>query len=301
MRNSLNLGSTYDLLSVTAFFSAFVHAVVILGVSFKLPDIKSITNTDNTLDVVLINRANDEEPVFAETVSVNNNSGGGLDKKEASSPLPYKPVNPSQIESVKKTANQTPRTSVPPEQLITADSAKVAIEKPAPKKEDNLKSKPTAQGPDRITTKSQRQLERERLIAKLNQSFEEYQKRPKKEFLSPSSKQHEAALYLANWHKKIVRVGNANYPIQARAKGLSGTLIVTIEINRNGTVHSIKINNPSPHKLLNDAATRFLRDAAPYDAFPAEIDAETDILVITRAFHFLKNNQLTSSDASGQK
>ncbi len=288
-----------DLISVTAFFSALMHAVVILGISFKLPDIQALNNTDNTLDVVLINTANNEEPVEADTVSTNNNAGGGNDDREASSPIPFEAVKPSEIQSIKKTANQQATNVISPEQLITAKTGELAIQDKI-KVVEKLKSQDETIGIDDITTKSQRQLERERLIAKLNQSFEDYQKRPNKEFLSPNTSKHQAARYLDDWRKKIEVTGNASYPIKAKAEGMYGTLILTVEINRNGTIADIQINNPSPHKLLNDTAMRFVRDASPFDSFPDDIDKDTDILVITRAFHFLKNNQLTSSDASSQ-
>jgi len=55
-----------DLISATAFISALVHAVLILGVSFKLPDLAARSNTDNTLDVVLLNSTNNEKPKDAE-------------------------------------------------------------------------------------------------------------------------------------------------------------------------------------------------------------------------------------------
>ena len=289
-----------DLLSVTAFFSALVHAIIILGISFKLPDIKALENTDNTLDVVLINTPNDEVPVESDTVSTSDNLGGGEDDKEASSPIPYQVVTPSPVQSIKKTATQESNNTKTPDQFITAQTAKVAINK-KPQQETKLQSKPKTTGEDRVTTKTQRQLERERLVAKLSQSFEDYSKRPKKEFLSPTTSKHEAAKYLDDWRKKVVAVGNANYPIQAKAKGIYGTLILTVEINRNGTIAAIQINNPSPHKILNDAAMRFVRNASPFDSFPDSINVDTDILVITRAFHFLENNRLSSSDASSQR
>ncbi len=289
-----------DLLSVTAFFSALVHAIIILGISFKLPDIKALENTDNTLDVVLINTPNDEVPVESDTVSTSDNLGGGEDDKEASSPIPYQVVTPSPVQSIKKTATQEANNTKTPDQFITAQTAEVAINK-KPQQETKLQSKPKTTGEDRVTTKTQRQLERERLVAKLSQSFEDYSKRPKKEFLSPTTSKHEAAKYLDDWRKKVVAVGNANYPIQAKAKGIYGTLILTVEINRNGTIAAIQINNPSPHKILNDAAMRFVRNASPFDSFPDSINVDTDILVITRAFHFLENNRLSSSDASSQR
>ncbi|MEM7360148.1 MAG: TonB family protein [Pseudomonadota bacterium] len=293
------MNANQDLLSVTAFFSALFHAVVILGISFKLPDLAAIDNTDNTLDVVLVNNSNNITPVDAETVSSSDNEGGGKDEKEATTPIPYKPVNDSPVESIKMVAQQQPKTTLAPDQLLTAPSASIQVQRKQPEI-SKLEVQRKQVGPDKITTKSQRQLERERLLAKINQTMEDYQKRPKKEFLSPSTAKHEAARYLDDWRKKVEVVGNANYPVQAKAASMSGTLILTVEINRNGTIHSIFINNPSPHKLLNDSALRFVRDASPFASFPDEIDPKTDILVITRAFHFLSNNRLSSTDASSQ-
>jgi len=289
-----------DILSVTAFFSMLLHAVVILGISFKLPDTKAINNTDNTLDVVLINTANNLEATDAEIVSTNDNAGGGEDDKEASSPIPFEAVQPSPVQSIKKTATTQASNIISPDQLITSNQGDLSIKKET-RVEGQLRSLEDTVGEDKLTTKTQRQLERERLIAKLNQSFEDYQKRPQKEYLSPNTTKHQAALYLDDWRKRVELAGNANYPVKAKAEGLYGTLIMTVEINRNGTISDIFINSPSPHKLLNDAAIRFVRDASPFDSFPDDIDKDTDILVITRAFHFLKNNQLTSSNASSQQ
>jgi protein TonB len=294
MRNNL------DLLNVTAFFSALAHAVIILGVSFKFPEIKAIDNTDNTLDVVLINQSNDIAPDQSETVSTSNNAGGGNDSKESSSPLPFKVVSPAPIQTIQKQAKKQTLSSVSPDKMVTAQISDVAVDKKQ-EADDKLKSDGKATDQDKLSTLAKRQLERKRLIAKLNQKYEEYQKRPNKTFLSPSTSKHETAEYLDKWRKKIVVIGNANYPPQATAKGVYGTLILTVEINRNGTLHAVHINQPSEHKLLNDAAMRFVRDASPFDAFPDNIDAETDILVITRAFHFMKNNRLTTSDASSQR
>lgn len=288
-----------DLLSVTAFFSALFHAVLILGVSFQFPDIAETPNIDNTLDVVLVNKSNNETPTNATTISSSDNQGGGKDDREASSPVPYKPVAKSPIESKKLTAEQKTVRSIAPDQLITGKGSTLTVKREALNK-DQLKYKIKRQGRDKITTKSRRELERERLIAKINQSMEDYNKRPNKVFLSPTTAQHEAAKYLDDWRRKVEIVGNANYPVQARTQSLAGTLILTVEINRNGTIHSIQVNNPSPHKILNDSAVRFVRDASPFAYFPNEIDPNTDILVITRAFHFLSNNRMSSSDASSQ-
>ena len=286
-----------DLLSVTAFFSALIHVVLILGISFKLPDIAARNNTDNYLDVILLNSANNEEPVEAETVSTNNNEGGGEDDQEATSPVPFEAVKPSPIQSTVKVADQQPVKNISPDQFITANKGEVSVARLAPDK-TRLESKIEQKGPDIFTTKSQRQLERERLIAKIRQTENDYNKRPNKVFLSPTTKAHGAAKYLDDWRKRVVSTGNADYPLQIKAKGLTGTLILSVSINPNGTVNDIDILTPSPHKLLNDAAKRFVRDASPFNAFPDDdYFRDIDILVVTRSFHFLPGNRISSSAA----
>ncbi len=283
-----------DLLSVTAFFSAILHAVIILGVSFKLPEIGARTSTDNTLDVVLLSSTNNQQLDEAELVSSKDNVGGGDDDRIGETPLPWKAVDPSPINSVEKRADQAPVSEVSPDQFIASVSSTVSLPEQKPQ-ENELKNPQATTGPDLFNT-NERRLERERIIARLTQSQEEYRKRPKKKFHSPTTKANGAAEYLEAWRKKVVRIGNAKFPVQIRAKNLRGTLTLSVEIRRDGMIHNIQVLNPSEHKVLNDAAVRIIRDAAPFDSFPAtNYFEDTDILVITRAIHFLPGNRIASS------
>jgi protein TonB len=289
-----------DLLSVTAFFSVLLHVVVILGVTFKLPDITSRPSTDNTLDVVLLNSSNNQESDQAEIISSSNNAGGGKFDKESESPQDWKPVAPSKDQSIQKIANQQRQADITPDQLITAKDGKISIRRLV-LQEKNLESKKATKGPNKLTIET-RKRERERLLAKISQDQLDYGKRPQKTFLSPTTKQHGAAEYLDKWRKRLVAVGNSNYPVKIKANKLDGTLIVSVEINRNGTINDIEILTPSAHKILDDSALRIIRDASPFDAFPdEEFFRKTDILVITRSIHFLKNNQVTSSSAGRKR
>ncbi|RBP49768.1 energy transducer TonB [Arenicella xantha] len=289
--------SQTDLLSVTAFFSALLHAVVILGISFKLPEIGSRASTDNTLDVVLLNSSNNRPVEDANVVSSTDNEGGGDDDQAAESPLPWKAVNPSKIQSVQKTANQEASSSLTPDQYITAQDGELVVQRLNPEK-TKLESSEAVVGPDKFTINA-RQLERERLVAKLAQAQKEYNERPKKEFLSPLTKAHGAAEYLDAWKKRVTAVGNANYPVQIKANAIHGSLIITVEINANGTIRDIDINEPSKHKILNETAKRIMRDASPFAVFPDEdFFRKTDVLVITRTVHFLPDNRFTSTAAS---
>jgi protein TonB len=265
-----------------------------------MPDIASRPSTDNTLDVVLLNSSNNEKSELAEIVSSSNNAGGGEFDQESESPQDWKPVTPSKIESIQKVADQQRQTSLTPDQLITAKQGEISVPRLTPQ-ETLLKNQKAAKGPDKFNINA-RKLERERLLAKISQDQLDYGKRPKKAFLSPTTKQHGAAEYLDTWRKRLVEVGNANYPVKIKANKLDGSLIVSVEINRNGTINDIEILTPSSHKILNDSALRIIRDASPFQAFPdEEFFRETDILVITRSIHFLKNNQVTSSSARRER
>jgi len=266
------MNKNQDLLSVTAFISALLHAGLILGVSFKLPDLAPRSNTDNTLDVVLLNTSNNEKPDDADIISTTDNAGGGEDQKEASSPLPYIPTDPSPVEVVEKNAKQQPDNPISPDTLITALNSDIQVKKETPNE-----------------------------AAKIAERWENYQKIPKKAYLSPTTTAHDAAEYLNKWKERVVKVGNANYPRQAKSRQLTGTLILTVEINQNGTINNLHINNPSKHKVLNDSALRFVRDASPFDSFPnSDYFDDIDILVITRAFHFLPGNKITSTAEAPQ-
>lgn len=286
-----------DLLSVTAFFSALLHAIIILAITFKLPDIGARPSTDNTLDVVLLNSSNNQSVDDAELVSSSNNVGGGEDSQEAESRRDWKPTNPSVIQSAQKIANQKKNTQLTPDQFITAQTGELSLSRLAPDP-TQLENQQKTKGPDKFTTNA-RQLERERLLAKISQNEIDYNKRPKKQFLSPTTKSNGAAKYLDTWRKKLSAVGNRDYPVQIKARNLQDTIIVSVEIKRNGTINRIQILKKSEHKLINDAALRIIRDASPFESFPDEpYFRETDILVITRAIHFLPNNTFNSSSAS---
>jgi protein TonB len=96
------------------------------------------------------------------------------------------------------------------------------------------------------------------------------------------------------WRAKVERIGNLNYPEAAKRDGLTGTLILDVAINPDGTINEIQIERASPHKTLNDAARRILKLAAPFEPFPDNIRAEVDILHITRTWQFVRGNRLTS-------
>ena len=96
------------------------------------------------------------------------------------------------------------------------------------------------------------------------------------------------------WKLKIERVGNLNYPEEAKTRKLYGALQLTVAIKSNGEVEEIQINRSSGHKLLDEAAVRIVRLSAPFERFADNIKKDTDILHITRTWQFSKGDQLVA-------
>ena len=81
-----------------------------------------------------------------------------------------------------------------------------------------------------------------------------------------------------------------NYPDEARRQQLHGQLVLTVSVNRDGSVRSADIIQSSGHKLLDDAALRIVKLAAPFPPIPP--GEKVDELYVTRTWQFLPGDIL---------
>ena len=105
-----------------------------------------------------------------------------------------------------------------------------------------------------------------------------------------SKQKYKAAAYEKAWQAKVERLGNLNYPNEARRKKLSGSLILSVGLNDDGSIYNIKVRHSSGHKVLDDAAVQIVRLAAPFAPFPDGLKEQADVLVITRTWKFFNNS-----------
>ncbi|MBC8021712.1 MAG: energy transducer TonB, partial [Burkholderiales bacterium] len=149
-------------------------------------------------------------------------------------------------------------------------------------------AKPDAEARDLV----EKSLEIARREAQIRRDFQAYQERPKRKFIGARAQEYRFAYYVDNWRLKIERIGNLNYPGEAKARRLYGSLQLTVAIKADGEVESVEINRSSGHRILDQAAIRIVRLAAPFDRFPDNIRADTDILHITRTWTFTRGDQV---------
>jgi periplasmic protein TonB len=133
-------------------------------------------------------------------------------------------------------------------------------------------------------------LELDRLEAQIQKQQEEYQKRPKRKFIGTQTKNALFADYIDKWGKKVEKVGNENYPIEAKNNKVFGNLNVTVSIKSDGELEGIQINKSSGYKVLDENVLDTIRKSAPFEPFSEEMKKDTDILSITRTWTFAQDN-----------
>ena len=267
-------------LSATLALSLVVFGVLILGVGFARDDAAPVTPT---LDVILTETFSDQAPKDADFIAQANNQGGGESERaerpreEQLAPIPK--ADPG-VAPEPLVAQAPPTEPEPvPRVLSTADPSPLAV--PVPK--DQRETTPSLLPPGRNLV--EQSLEMARLAAEIERRQELMAKRPKRKFISASTREYEYATYLRAWVAKVERVGNLNYPDEARRRGLGGRLVMTVAVRRDGSVEEIVVNRSSGLGVLDQAAMRIVRLSEPYPPLPRSQD-NIDVLHITRTWQF---------------
>jgi protein TonB len=288
-----------DRLALTLCLAALFHAVILLGVTFAKED--KLEPRYDTMEIVLVQQESKVAPEDASVLAQANLEGGGETDEQLIPATPLPPPFPAaeaQVAAPPTAPAPPPAAPVQPAQLLAADAADAAHAVPEtarqPPKEEAARAEPAPAEPvDRpkpsATALLSNSFKIAALSAEIKRKLEAQAQRPKRKFISASTKEYRYASYMEAWRAKVERVGNLNYPDEARKRQLSGSLILDVALNPDGSVNQITVRQSSGHRILDDAADRIVRLAAPFSPFPDDIRKETDILHITRTWQFLHN------------
>jgi protein TonB len=173
----------------------------------------------------------------------------------------------------------------------------VATKAPKPQKVQAKPQKPKAEQvaqPAPQFDSSQLSAEISSLEADLAKERQAYAKRPRIHRLTAASTMRDkGAWYKEEWRKKIERIGNLNYPDEARRQRIYGSLRLLVSINRDGSLYEVQVLESSGQPLLDQAAQRIVRLAAPFAPFSGDL-ADIDRLEIIRTWRFERGDRLSS-------
>jgi periplasmic protein TonB len=276
--------------------SVGVHLFVAIGVGFAGIDPNRFAPPHNVMDVVLVNAKSATPPTNAKLLAQANLDGGGNtdENRRAKTPLPAVEQSAARNE-VQAAQERTRQLEAEVKQLMAQARAAAKIVQG--------EAAPPAGAPAPVAAADlmQKNIEIAKLEAELSKQYDAYQQRPKKAFIGARATEYRFAQYVDNWRIKIERVGNLNYPEEAKARGIHGQLTLTVGIRANGEVESIEINRSSGRRVLDNAAKRIVQLAAPYEKFPDNIKRDTDIIYIVRTWMFIKGEMLETKGADTEQ
>lgn len=273
------------LLVATAF-----HAIIILTVGFAAPDLKEPDKPLPKMDIILVHHSSDKKNEKADYLAQSNQEGGGnqIEKVKPKSPNSTPNILPVEGDAQERKQISAPQeTAEIKEQLLTQRRSRVKVAKPIEQDKTPVKVRvPTA---EELVLRA---TELARLSSEIDNVLETQAKQPEHKYISASTQEYEWASYMEGWRHKIERVGNLNYPDAAVRSKLYGNLILDVALNDDGTIYNVKVRKSSGHKVLDDAAVRITRLAAPFSKLPDNLKKQQDVLHIVRTWQFMKNRQL---------
>lgn len=293
MRSTVNQAqpiiTAADRMSFSLFLATAFHTLILLGISFALPD-KTVQHYQRSLDVVLATQFSQERPDEADFIGQADQLGGGeseiAEKPTTSEITPFPDQLLNDVSKPEQVQVSTPK--VEQNQVLTAEIAKLILNQPETQPIDE-QDPIEALSADSIYSRS---LEIASLTAQLDAEKNNKSKRPRKRLVSAAIHRSTDALYLDAWRRKIERIGNLNYPEKAKRENIFGSLSLKVAIKSDGTVNEISILRSSGYKILDDSAIRIVRLAAPFSPLSREMLVDTDILEIVRVWQFQPDNRM---------
>ena len=281
---------------VAVAFSVAAHAAL-LAVRFVAPDAFKIEPADPGLEVILVNAKHAKRPLKADALAQANLDGGGqADAGRSKSPLPdmRKTENGDSLKAMQRKIAQYEEVQ---KNLLT--QARKSNYKAPPVTEKD-KPDPTRTGADLL--ESSKAIAR--ATAEISTLIEDQNKRPKKTYITPSTREVGYAMYYKAMQKRVEEIGTLNFP-QVEGRKMYGELVVYIPIFQDGSIYvkdgGVRIEKTSGNPALDNAALAIVRRAAPFGRFPPNMLSadKDDLWVIITRFKFTRDEKLETNLRGG--
>jgi protein TonB len=278
--------------------SALGHFIILVGIGIAAPDAFKFKPTDPGLEVILVNGKHDRKPVHAEALAQADLDGGGnADDGRAKSPLPdmHRTEEGDSLEVQRR--RQAELEELQDKLLSQANKTTPLAVKPDKNTPDEADKVDGTDNADKDKVFSSQ-------VAELEKRREEYNKRPRKTQITPSTKRVEYAMYYKAMQNKIEKIGTLNFP-QKDGKPMHGELVIYIPIFQDGTIYEKeggpRVEKSSGIAALDEAALRIVRRAAPFAKFQANMRStdKDDVWEVITRFKFTREEELETELRGG--
>jgi protein TonB len=275
--------SKYSTLQIALGASLAVHGVL-LSVRFVDPESINRAFQDTPLEVILVNARTNEKSENAKAIAQASLAGGGdADMGRATSPLP--PSEFTDVGATQETVSASKLQSLQEQQSVLLSNLKQQIASlPAPNPKD-LSNR---------SEQNQREEKRQQLVkilAEIERRINSENSRPKKRYISPSTREEVYAAYYDSLRHTIEDRGTENFPT-ANGKKLYGDLTMIVTVNFDGRVLGTEVVASSGNPVLDRRAAAIARTAGPFGPFSAAMRKQADQILVVSRFRFTRDETL---------
>ena len=260
--------------------SVMAHAAL-LTIRFVGPERMERVFQDTPLEVILVNARSDERPDRAQAIAQANLAGGGnLDEGRATSPLP--PSAQARLGETLEEEEQRIEAMKEQQNRLLAQLRRQLASMPVPDPRE-------AQNADQEEREQRRQA-LVRTLAEIEKRINEENARPRKRYISPSTREEVYAVYYDELRRSIEDRGTTNFP-EVGGRKLYGELTMVITINHDGRVLDTEVVQSSGQVALDTRAQAIVRSLA-FGRFTAEMRRRADQIVVVSRFRFTREDGL---------
>ena len=273
---------SFSTLQIALGASALVHAVV-LTTRFVNPESFNRVFQDTPLEVILVNAKSNEKPDVAKAIAQRTLAGGGeLDKGRASSPLP--PSALTDLGDATEDAQRKVESMQEQQTQLLAQIKKQLATMPPP--DPRLPANDPVQA---AQEEKRRQLIK--ILAEIEKRINEENARPKKRYISPSTREEVYAVYYDSLRHKIEDKGTTNFP-ELAGKKLYGELTMIVTVNFDGRILATEVIETSGNLTLDRRAQSIVKGTGPFDRFSDAMRRKADQIVVVSRFKFTRDETL---------
>ena len=268
--------------------SVGVHALL-LTVRFVDPERFNRVFQDTPLEVILVNAKSNERPDKAKAIAQASLAGGGdAEKGRATSPLPSEAIarlgdapedqEERRLQELKEQQNQIlPQVrerlaNLPPPDLLATNADQASVER-----------------------ERQRQA-LVKLLAEIEKRINDENARPRKRYISPSTREEVYAVYYDALRRKIEDKGTSNFP-EAAGRKLYGALTMVITVNYTGKVLNAEVVQSSSNTTLDRRAQAIVK-SLEFGRFNDAMRRRADQIVVVSRFRFTREAGLQTQMSS---
>jgi protein TonB len=286
-------------LSIAVAVSLLLHCAL-LAVRFAAPESFRFKPEDPGLEVILVNAKHDKKPLKADALAQANLDGGGnAEAGRAKSPLPDLRKT-EDGDSIKETKRRIAELEELQQKMLAQAIKKTPFSTPRVTDRAKPKEAPQPEGTDQ--QESAKVLARS--VAEISRNIEDYNKRPKKTQITPSTQEVRYAMYYNSLREKIQKFGTLNFPRQD-GKQLYGELLIYLPVYQDGSIYQreggMRVERSSGVLNLDRAALRIIERSAPFSRFPENMRSKDkdDVWEIILRLKFTREETLEAELRGG--